>query len=347
MGKNDEIRVVVVGAAGEMGKNCVRYCVERGVTVVGAIGRTRHVGEDAGKVAGIDHLGVEIEPADKLFEVIEMTEPHVVIEASSNLENVAPKLEGYASLGVNVAMLAEEAYFSKVDMPELTAKIDELAKKHDITVIGMGMQDVNWSNQAVIMAANCHKLDAIYGENWCILDHCGAFELGLVGCDLTEEQFYEYHKNDLNPRSPFTFSLYEIADEMGLTVVSEENERIDPIFAKEDYTPIHCESHPQTIKAGTTIGAVLCTTLETAENITLTGKFFYSFAEGGQLGEQIWRFSGEPTFTVITDDPRPDIGTTTDVVNRLPDIINAPAGFLTVGNLPKPFYHSHPLPEYL
>lgn len=347
MANDKEIRVVVVGAAGEMGSNCVRYCTERGATVVGAIGRTHHVGDDAGTVAGIDPLGVTIEPADKLFDVIDEVKPDVVIEASSNLKNVAPKLEGYAKRGVNVAMLAEEAYYSKVDMPELTAKIDALAKEHGITVIGMGMQDVNWSNEAVVMAANCHKLDAIYGENWCILDHCGAFEIGLVGVNLTEDEFYEYHKDNLYPRSPFTFSLYEIADEMGLTVTKEENAKIEPLIARADYTPEHCDAHPETIAKGKTIGSALCTTLLTEEGIELTGKFLYSFAQDGQPGEQVWRFTGEPTFTVTTDDPRPDIGTTTDIVNRLPDIIAAPAGFLTVGDLPKPFFHSHPLPEYL
>ncbi len=196
------------------------------------------------------------------------------------------------------------------------------------------------------MAANCHRLDGIYGENWCILDHCGNFEIGLVGVDLDADGFMEYHKDDLHPRSPYTYALYEIADEMGLTVTEEINDLIEPIFASEDYDATQCP-YGKVILKGKTIGAALCTTLHTEEGIDIVGKFIYSFAENGQPGVNIWRFTGEPAFEVVTDDPRPDIGTTTDVVNRLPDIIMAPAGYLTVKDLPKPIYRCHPLPEYV
>ena len=341
-----EIRVMIIGAAGEMGRACTRFLTERGATVVAAIGRTRHIGEDQGIVAGIGELGVAIEPADKVAEAIERTKPDIAIDCSGDLKRSADHIRTIVEHDVNVAMLAEEGYYARIDAPEIYEELDALAKEHGVTVIGLGMQDVNWSNQAVVMAANCHRLESIYGENWCILDHCGNFEIALVGVGLTEEEFFAYHKDDLNPRSPYTYSLYEIANEMGLHVSEERNARIEPLFASADYDATGC-AYGKIVPAGTTIGSAHSTTLETEEGISITGRFVYSFAENGQPGVNIWRFTGEPTFEVVTDDPRPDIGTTTDVVNRLPDIINARPGYLTVKDLPKPFYRCRPLPEYL
>lgn len=341
-----EIRVMIIGAAGEMGRACTRFMTERGATVIGAIGRKSHLGDDIGEISGVGKLGVTVEPAIAAERVLADCNPDVVLVCSGTLQEIADYVRMCLNAGKNVATLAEEAYFPSIDEPELTKELDKLAKANGVTFIGAGMQDVNWSNQAVVMAANCHKLNKIYGENWCILDHCGNFEIGLVGVNLNEEGFYEYHKDNLNPRSPFTYSLYEIADEMDLTVTEEINDRIEPLWSEYDYTPQDCP-YTQTIPKGKTIGSALCTTLKTKEGIDLVGKFLYSFAQNGQPGEQVWRFEGEPTFTVTTDDPRPDIGTTTDIVNRLPDIIKARPGFLTVKDLPKPVYRCRPLPEYL
>lgn len=341
-----ELKVMIVGAAGEMGRAAARFMTERGATVVAAIGRTRHLGEDIGELAGVGALGVAIEPADAVESALERARPDVVLDASGELDNVAENVKTCLRAGANVAMLAEAAYFPHATHRALADEINAVAKENGVTAIGLGMQDVNWSNQAVVMAANCHKLNRIEGENWCILDHCGNFEIGLVGVNLDEDEFYEYHKNDLNPRNPFTYALYEIADEMGLHVISETNSRIEPLFAQEDYDATEC-AYGKVIEKGKTIGALLTTTLETEEGITIAAKFYYSFAENDQPGENVWRFDGEPSFEVVTDDPRPDIGTTTDVVNRLPDIVNAKPGFLTVKDLPKPIYRCHSLPEYL
>lgn len=341
-----EIRVMIIGSAGEMGRACTRFCHERGATVVAAIGRRSHLGEDQGEVSGIGNIGVTIRPADDVAVALAQTKPDVVLECSGSLQQIADNVRTCLKAGVNVATLAEEAYFASVDEPDLTRELDELARENGVTFVGLGMQDVTWSNAAVILSANCHKLTKVYGENWCILDHCGAYEIGLVGVNLTEGEFFEYHKDDLNPRSPYTYALYEIADEMLLHVTEEINDRITPLYAEDDYDATMW-AYGKVLEKGKTIGAVLCTTLKTEEGIDIVGRFYYSFAQNGQPGENIWRFEGEPTFTVTTDDPRPDIGTTTDVVNRLPDIIEARPGYLTVKDLPKPFFRCRPLPEYL
>lgn len=59
------VRVAVSGAAGRMGRAVVRaLCQQPDLQLVAAFGRQRHLGDDAGTVAGVGPLGVAIEPAD-------------------------------------------------------------------------------------------------------------------------------------------------------------------------------------------------------------------------------------------------------------------------------------------
>ena len=58
-----EMRLIVVGAGGRMGRNLVRAIAEEpGTVLVGAIERegSEHLGRDAGELSGCGHLGVEI-----------------------------------------------------------------------------------------------------------------------------------------------------------------------------------------------------------------------------------------------------------------------------------------------
>ncbi|MCS7234817.1 MAG: 4-hydroxy-tetrahydrodipicolinate reductase [Armatimonadota bacterium] len=61
------LRVAVSGAAGRMGRAVVRaVCQQPDLLLVAAFGRQRHLGEDAGKVAGAGAVGVPIQPADAI-----------------------------------------------------------------------------------------------------------------------------------------------------------------------------------------------------------------------------------------------------------------------------------------
>lgn len=338
-----EIRLLVIGGGGEMGRQCIKAATERGATVVAATGRTHHLGEDVGLLAGLPNtLGVRLEPNERLEALIKETKPDVAILCSLDFAGTADDMRLLVANGVDILTLAEEAYYPKVDDLELYEELDALAKEHGVTIVGNGMQDVNWSNLATVMTGNCRSLTEIYGENYCILDHCGPQEFeGLgIGCSSAED-FRAYHADQPNPRNPFTYALYEIAEELSLEVMSEDNAKPEPVLAKQDY-----EGLGTLYKTGTVIGSDLCTTLKTVEGIDLIARFTYVFAQGYD-GRNIWRFSGDPSFEVITDDPRPDISTTAGAVNRIPDVINAQPGFLLVKDLAKPVFKVHPLPEYV
>ncbi len=73
------IRVIVSGAAGRMGRAAVRaLSAQADLRVVGALGRSRALGEDAGVVAGVGALGVTI--ATDLDGLLAATPADVLVE---------------------------------------------------------------------------------------------------------------------------------------------------------------------------------------------------------------------------------------------------------------------------
>lgn len=61
------LRVAVSGAAGRMGRAVVRaVCQQADLQLVAAFGHNRHLGDDAGAVAGVGPVGVAIQPAEAI-----------------------------------------------------------------------------------------------------------------------------------------------------------------------------------------------------------------------------------------------------------------------------------------
>lgn len=76
-----EHRVLIAGAAGRMGRAAVRAVARRGdMRLVGALGQTASVGQDAGVVAGIAALGVPIER--DLAALLAGARPTVLVDLS-------------------------------------------------------------------------------------------------------------------------------------------------------------------------------------------------------------------------------------------------------------------------
>jgi 4-hydroxy-tetrahydrodipicolinate reductase len=61
-----------------------------------------------------------------------------------------------------------------------------------------------------------------------------------------------------------------------------------------------------------------------------------------------WLITGEPAELRLFNDRVPTpLTTCAQVVNRIPDVINAEPGFTTVDQLPKLRYRPHPLAHYV
>lgn len=341
-----KIKVILFGM-GIMGKQITRFLADKNVPVVAAVGRRSHIGEDIGELSGIGPSGVSLlaGPDIDLEEVIKASGANVAIHCSANLEEIADQICCCLENGLNVIILSEDAYFPFVENLKTYKRLNDAALRNRVTLVGLGMQDVTWSNKAVILSGNCIRIDSITCESWGMLDVVGQAELDKIHPGVSEEKFYELTKEEgkENRRGALTFAIYQIADELNLHVTKEITHPHTPILAHTEFDTVH-GLH---IMPGQTMGSIQCTELMTAENITLTGKICWAYGAEGATGIDKWTFRGIPSFEVITDDPAPFFGTAIDAVLRIPDVMKAEPGFITVKDLPKPRYLHGDLDDYV
>lgn len=164
----------------------------------------------------------------------------------------------------------------------------------------------------------------------------------FCGAGMTREAFDERFKGEA-PRSWYAFTLHEIAAGMRLHVISEKNS-VEFIPLQEDY---YVEGLGKTLPKGVAAGSRLSCELETEEGIALRGAFTSVYKAGGVEGTNTWRIEGSPNMCVVMEDAHGECCTAQDAINRIPDVINARPGLLTVSDLPRPSYRSKPIPEYV
>lgn len=88
------MRIAVAGSAGRMGKLIVKHAIGEGLKVVQAFDIVE-VGKDAGEVAGIGKIGVEIESNIEKLDadvLVDFTNPHACLENARVASNKGVKL---------------------------------------------------------------------------------------------------------------------------------------------------------------------------------------------------------------------------------------------------------------
>jgi 4-hydroxy-tetrahydrodipicolinate reductase len=337
------IKVMIVGAAGLVGSGLVRMLHDKGCSIVAAIGRTRHIGQDAGTVAGIGELGLYIEGREHLQEAIRRTRPDVAINcAEPDLKSVAATIRICLEEAVNVIELSEEACYPQLVDAILADELDALAKKNGVSIVGLGYQDISWNAFAMALAANALSIEEIYGEDWMIADDFAEIAEFLCGAGLSRAEFDEKFGGQLHLKG-FLFVLHQIADELGLKVTDEAS-NVEFIPLESDF---YVEKTGAVIPAGHAAGSKTSVRLQTEEGVVLKGCFIAGFRTEGVVPRTYWAVKGKPDICVTIEREDGEILTSYDVANRLPDVLNAQPGFLTLKDLPKASFKAHDLSSYV
>ena len=116
-----------------------------------------------------------------------------------------------------------------------------------------------------------------------------------------------------------------LASALGLTVVSQE-QRCIPHFAKEE---LHSTTLNMTIPKGGITGMSAIVTTKTKEGITFESECIGKVYAPDEFDSNEWTVSGEPETTVTVNKPCTVEMTCATIVNRLPDVIKAEAGYTT------------------
>lgn len=354
-----KVKVVQFGT-GKMAKYTMRYVYEKGGEVVGAVDvNPAVIGKDIGDIIGCEAKGVKITSLENAENMLKEVKPDIcVIETMSLLKDVEDAMMLCAKLGINAISTCEEAFYSWNSNPNLTKKIDELAKKTGCTITGTGYQDIYWGQLITSIAGSTQKITKIKGSSSYNVEDYGIALANAHGAGLTLEEFDKQvasvdkisdeerqkiiESGDYLPSYMWNTNGW-LCDKLGLTVKSQTQVTV-PTTHSED---IYSETLGVTVKAGDATGMSAVVTTETEEGITIESECIGKVYSKDDFDKNEWTVYGEPDTTITVARPATVELTCATIVNRIPDVINAKPGFVPTSQFGELEYKVKDLNEYV
>lgn len=345
---------------GKMSVYTMKYALKKGAKIVGAVDINPNLyGKDINYIIGGELRNVGIAPLEKLEDYMKATKPNIaIITTMSLLEDVKDVLRICAKLGVNAITTCEEAFYAENSNPTVWREIDVLAKANKCTITGCGYQDVFWGNLISVLAGTTHKIAKIKGSSSYNVEDYGIALAKAHGAGLTLEQFdkevassdrmSEEERNELIKSGKYTPSYMWntvgwLADKLHLNITSITQNCVPQTYSED----LESSTLGMKIKAGDATGMSAVVTAETDEGIIIEAECIGKVYAPDEVDTNEWTIIGEPETTVTIKQPATAELTCADVINRIPDVINAEPGFIPTSKLPTPEYRLKNLNEYI
>jgi 4-hydroxy-tetrahydrodipicolinate reductase len=340
----NEVKVALYGV-GAVGSLIAKSLLEKkGVKIVGAIDVAKEkVGKDLSEVLGLNRkIGITV--SSDVDAVLSKTKPDIVIHATSSyLKDTYPQIASIVKRGVNVISTCEELSYPYYSEPKIAKELDKLAKKHDVTVLGTGINPGFLMDTLVItLTAACQKIEKI--EVVRVMD---AAKRRLpfqkkIGAGLTVEDFKQkIERGEITGHVGLEQSIAMIADALAWKLDKIKTEPVEPVIAKE---PV--KSDFIRVEAGKVAGLKQMARgfMENKEVIVLD---FQAYIGAKEEYDAI-TITGVPTIKQkIQPCVHGDIGTVAIIINCIPKVLKAPAGLLTMKDLPVPSAATEDLRKYI
>jgi len=328
-----EVKVMLYGV-GAVGSMIARFLLEKqGVKIVGAVDVDKNiVGKDLGRVLGFTKtLGTKV--SDDAASLIKQAKPDVAIHATSSyLKNTCSQIVSLIQNGVNVVSTCEELSYPYITEPKLAAELDRLAKKHDVTVLGTGINPgFLMDTLVIVLTAPCQKIDKIEAAR---VMNAATRRLPFqkkIGAGLTVTEFEQkLRSKQITGHVGLEQSIAMIADALAWKLDKIEAEPVQPVKALKTVGSENIK-----VKAGHVAG------LRQKARGTMKGRDVIVLDFQAYIGAEeeydAITISGVPSIKQkIQPCVHGDTGTIAMIVNAIPRIIRAPAGLVTMKDLPIP-----------
>ena len=327
------IRVMHVGL-GPIGCAVARQLAERkGFRIVAAVDvDPNKIGRDVGEIAALGRP-LRVKVSDDLRKAVKSGKPDIAVHCTaSSLASVVPQLEALLKLRVPIVSTTEELAYPSPRNRRLAKRIDEVARKSKVAVLGTGV------NPGFAM-------DALPIALTSVCEHVNRIEVRRVqdarqrrlpfqqkiGAGLTQEQFEHQVASGAVRHVGFTESIAMIADAMGWAL-TRITDTVRPWMAEEEVF-----SELLAVDPGYVAGI-------SQEGIGYIG-------EEVKIHLQLDAYLGAPeSFDSVLIDGSPriyskvqggihgDIATASMTVNSIPHVITASAGLRTMRDMPLPSF---------
>lgn len=331
---------------GKMSVYTMRYAIENGMELVGAVDVNPNViGKDVSTIINSRETGIKVTSLDNAEELLKEVKPDVAIVTTMSLmSDLKDVLLMCAKLGVNAITTCEEAFYPINSSPNITIEIDKLAKENNCTITGSGYQDAFWGNLVTTIAGATHNITKIKGSSSYNVEDYGIALAKAHGAGLTLEEFdkevasadniSEEERNELINKGEFLPSYMWntngwLCDKLGLTPI-RQTQKCVPQTHTED---IYSSTLNMTVEKDMATGMSAIVTTETKEGITIESECIGKVYSKDDFDKNEWTIYGEPDTTFIVNKPSTVELTCASIVNRIPDVINAEAGFIPTSKM--------------
>jgi 4-hydroxy-tetrahydrodipicolinate reductase len=327
----ERIKAISYGV-GVIGGYIAKFLLEKeGIDLVGAVDVAEDkVGKDFGEVLGLERkIGVEV--SDDLDSTLSKVKADIAVHATSSfLKDTYPQIASILEHGVNVVSTCEELSYPYVSEPKLADRLDAIAKKHEVTVLGTGINPGFLMDTLVItLTAPCERIDKIEVTR---VMNAATRRLPFqkkIGAGLTTEEFRQkIQKKQITGHVGLEQSIAMIAGALAWKLEDIVIESAEPVIAQN-----LVESKDIRVDAGKVAGLRQKAKgiMKKREAIVLDFQAYI-----GAKGEyDAITIKGVPEIRQkIQPCVHGDVGTVAMIVNAIPKVINAPPGLLTMKDLP-------------
>jgi 4-hydroxy-tetrahydrodipicolinate reductase len=327
------IRVMLVGL-GPIGAAVARQLAARkGFRIVAAVDIDQSkVGRDVGSIAEL-RGPTRVKVTNDLRKTTKATNPDIaVLCTASSLARVMPQLEELMKLRLPVISTTEELAYPAPRNRRLAKRLDEMARKAKVAVLGTGVNP-GFAMDALPIALTsvCEQVNRIEVRR---VQDARIRRLPFqqkIGAGLTREQFEQQVKTGAVRHVGFTESIQMIGDAMGWTLTRITDD-VRPWIAEEE---VHSEL--LAVDPGYVAGI-------SQEGVGYVG-------DEPKIRLQLDAYLGAPeSFDSVLIDGSPrlyskvqggihgDIATASMILNAIPHVLTAAPGLRTMRDMPLPSF---------
>ncbi|MGM0641629.1 MAG: 2,4-diaminopentanoate dehydrogenase [Thermotogota bacterium] len=296
--------------------------------------RREYTGKDVGELLGLEKIDVKVH--DNPMEMIDETNPDLVVIAThSFVDVVKDQILSVIKKNVNIVTIAEEMAHPFHTHPDAAEEIDNLARRHGVTVLGTGVNPGFVLDTLIIAltgaALNVKKIKAARIND---LSPFGPTVMETQGVGTTVEEFEKgIADGTIVGHIGFEESIYMIAEAMGWNIDRIDQTR-EPIVSNVSRETKYVKVEPGMVAGCRHIAKAymndeLLIELEHPQQVLPE-------LEEVDTGDYVW-IKGNPDLSLAI---KPEIpggkGTMAVATNMIPNVIEGPEGLMTMADLPIP-----------
>jgi 4-hydroxy-tetrahydrodipicolinate reductase len=327
------IKVLHVGL-GPIGAGVVGQVANRkGLTIVGAVDIDQaKVGRDLGEVCGVGR-SLRVKVTDDITRTIKAVRPDIaVLCTSSSLKKVLPEFAAVLKLKVPIVSTTEELAYPVKSNRSVAKKIDALARRARVAVLGTGVNPgFTMDALPIALTGVCEKVTAIHVDR---VQDASIRRLPFqqkIGAGLTREAFLERVKQGSVRHVGLAESITMIADAMGWKLDRVTDEIVPKIAEKR------VSSQFLTVEPGFVCGLIQdgAGYRKGQPIITLHMEAYLGAPESFDAV----KITGSPALSMkIEGGVHGDIATASITVNSIPKVLQAAPGLRTMRDMTLPSF---------